>query len=46
MASQKYSSTLLLPRKLPLSGFKATNLSEKVEEEELPFYNRDDYYPM
>lgn len=47
MASQKYSSLVTLPpREFPSSGFKVINSSEKVEEEQLPFYNRDDYYPM
>jgi serine/threonine-protein kinase SRPK3 len=48
MASQKYSSPvrLLPPRKFPSSGFEVIDPSQMVEEERLPFYNRDDYYPM
>ncbi|KAH8585940.1 kinase-like domain-containing protein [Bisporella sp. PMI_857] len=48
MASQKYSSqaTLLLPRQFPSSGFEVIDPLQMVEEERLPFYNRDDYYPM
>jgi serine/threonine-protein kinase SRPK3 len=48
MASQKYSSpaTLLRPREFPSSGYEAIDPSQRVEEERLPFYNREDYYPM
>jgi serine/threonine-protein kinase SRPK3 len=48
MASQKYSSavTLLPPREFPSSGFEVIDPSQVVEEERLPFYCRDDYYPM
>ncbi|PSS16520.1 hypothetical protein M430DRAFT_103665 [Amorphotheca resinae ATCC 22711] len=42
MASQK----LLLPREFPSSGFEVIDPSQVVEEERLPFYCRDEYYPM
>ncbi len=35
-----------LPREFPTSGFQVIDPSDKVEEERLPFYNRDAYYPM
>ena len=38
--------TMLLLRQFPLSGFEVINPSQKVEEEQLPFYNHDDYYPV
>ncbi|GAB0139039.1 hypothetical protein EsDP_00007256 [Epichloe bromicola] len=34
------------PRKFPSTGFELIDQSEKVEEERLPHYNRDEYYPM
>ncbi|EXU96711.1 serine/threonine protein kinase domain protein [Metarhizium robertsii] len=34
------------PRKFPSTGFELIDPSEKVEEERLPFYKRDEYYPM
>ncbi|KAK4096811.1 kinase-like protein [Parathielavia hyrcaniae] len=40
------SSPSHLPRDFPTSGFQVIDPSDKVEEENLPFYNRDDYYPM
>ena len=48
MASPKCSSpaTLLQPREFPSSGFEVIDPSQKVEEEQLPFYNQDDYYPI
>ena len=48
IASRKYSGpvTPLPPREFPSSGFAIIGPSQKVEEERLPFYNRDDYYPM
>ena len=48
MASRKYSSpaTQLLVREFPSSGFEVIDPSQKVEEERLPFYSHDDYYPM
>jgi hypothetical protein len=38
--------TLLPPREFPSIGFEVINPSQSVEEERLPFYNRDAYYPM
>lgn len=38
--------SLLPPRVFPSTGFDLIDRSEKIEEERLPFYNRDDYYPM
>jgi serine/threonine-protein kinase SRPK3 len=38
--------TLLPPREFPSSGFEMIDSSQMVEEERLPFYNRNDYYPM
>jgi serine/threonine-protein kinase SRPK3 len=48
MGSQNDSSsaTLLPPREFPSSGFEVIDPSQIVEEERLPFYNHDDYYPM
>ncbi|TPX14840.1 uncharacterized protein E0L32_004949 [Thyridium curvatum] len=48
MARQGSSSapSLLPPRVFPSTGFDLIDRSEKIEEERLPFYNRDDYYPM
>lgn len=34
------------PRQFPTSGFEAIDPSDKVEEERLPYYRREDYYPM
>ncbi|KAL2167291.1 hypothetical protein VTG60DRAFT_1450 [Thermothelomyces hinnuleus] len=34
------------PRVFPTSGFQIIDPSDKVEEEKLPFYERDEYYPM
>ena len=33
-------------RAFPTSGFQVIDPADKVEEEKLPFYNRDEYYPM
>ncbi|KAF4438882.1 hypothetical protein F53441_12703 [Fusarium austroafricanum] len=48
MVSQKFSSlsTPLRPRQFPSSVFEVIGLSQRVEEERLPFYKREDYYPM
>ncbi|PNY27627.1 SRSF protein kinase 3, partial [Tolypocladium capitatum] len=37
---------LLHPREFPSSGFEMIDPSQRIEEERLPFYTRDDYYPM
>jgi hypothetical protein len=34
------------PRDFPTSGFQVIDPSDQVEEERLPFYKRNDYYPM
>ncbi|KAK2757610.1 hypothetical protein FQN54_004579 [Arachnomyces sp. PD_36] len=34
------------PQKFPKSGFAELNPTEKIEEEDLPFYNPEDYYPV
>jgi len=39
-------TALLAPREFPACGFEVIDASQKVEEERLPFYNRDDYYPV
>jgi hypothetical protein len=46
--SQRHSNqvTLLPPREFPSTGFEVINPSQSVEEEQLPYYNRDAYYPM
>ncbi|CAM6001882.1 unnamed protein product [Sphagnum balticum] len=49
MASQQYSDRVLPPlppREFQLTGFEVIEPSQMVEEERLPFYNRDHYYPM
>ncbi len=48
MASPKAPSpvTLLPPREFPSSGFEVIDPSQRVEEERLPFYHPDEYYPM
>ncbi|KAF4465035.1 CMGC SRPK kinase [Fusarium albosuccineum] len=37
---------LRLPRDFPSTGFERIDSSQLVEEEKLPFYRRQDYYPM
>ncbi|KAI1063423.1 hypothetical protein LB506_012808 [Fusarium annulatum] len=44
--SYSKDSALSLPRKYPSSGFEIIDSSVLVEEERLPFYRREDYYPM
>ncbi len=46
--SERHSNpvTLLPPREFPSTGFEVIDPSQSVEEERLPFYNRDAYYPM
>ncbi|KFH44240.1 Serine/threonine-protein kinase-like protein [Hapsidospora chrysogenum ATCC 11550] len=39
-------SSFLQPREFPSSGFEVIDPSQRVEEEKLPFYRSDDYYPM
>ena len=34
------------PRKFPTSGFVALNAAEKIEEEDIPSYIPEDYYPV
>ncbi|KAI5464238.1 kinase-like protein [Mariannaea sp. PMI_226] len=48
MDSRKFSSpsTPLRPRQFPSSGFEVIDPSQRLEEERLPFYKREDYYPM
>jgi len=51
MASQQYSDQVivlppLLPPDFQSTGFEVIDPSQIVEEERLPFYNRDYYYPM
>jgi len=48
MAPQKHSNpVMLLPlREFPSSGFEIIDPSQIVEEERLPFYDHNDYYPM
>jgi len=51
MASQQYSDRVMVlpplpPRAFQLTGFEVIDPSQMVEEERLPFYNRDHYYPM
>ena len=36
----------LAPREFPKTGFEAIDPSQKIEEERLPFYNPEDYYPV
>lgn len=46
-SSQQRSSlsTMLKPREFPSSGFQVIDPSDKVEEERLPFYKPENYYP-
>lgn len=48
MASQQYSThpMALSPRDFQSTKFEVIDPSQMVEEERLPFYNRDHYYPM
>ncbi|EWY87454.1 CMGC/SRPK protein kinase [Fusarium oxysporum NRRL 32931] len=46
MMSRSSASTPSLPRDFPSSGFERIDSSSLVEEEKLPFYRRQDYYPM
>ena len=54
MASQQYSGQAtarpplppLPPRAFQPAKFEVIDPAQLVEEERLPFYNRDDYYPM
>ncbi|KJZ71926.1 hypothetical protein HIM_08682 [Hirsutella minnesotensis 3608] len=48
MDSRKFSrpATTLQPHEFPSSGFEIIDPRQKVEEERLPFYKQDDYYPM
>jgi len=39
-------ATMLPPREFPSSGLEVIDPSQMVEEEQLPFYNRNHYYPM
>ena len=34
------------PRKLPTSGFVELDVTEKIEEEDVPAYVPEDYYPV
>ncbi|KAG7114910.1 SRSF protein kinase 3 like [Verticillium longisporum] len=47
-SSQQFSNlaTPLKPREFPSSGFQVIDPSDKVEEERLPFYKPENYYPM
>ena len=36
----------LRPRVFPSDGFAVIDSTERVEEEQLPYYQRKDYYPM
>ena len=36
----------MVPRKFPSSGFEIIDVSVKVEEETLPFYNPSLFYPV
>jgi len=44
--SQPIAATPQAPRVFPTSGFQVIDPSDKVEEEKLPLYVRDEYYPM
>ena len=43
--SDSASQPGLVPRKFPASGFVKFSHSEKIEEEELPLYVAENYYP-
>lgn len=38
--------SLRRPAHFPSTGFELIDASQKVEEERLPLYKRDEYYPM
>ncbi|GAW24058.1 hypothetical protein ANO14919_136370 [Xylariales sp. No.14919] len=40
------SSPAFTPRKFPSTGFEVIDPDKKVEEERLPFYQMEDFYPM
>lgn len=46
MATHSLAGTHLQPREFPTTGFEVIDPSQKVEEERLPCYDRDEYYPM
>jgi hypothetical protein len=48
MASRQSSTQVMVlpPREFQSTGFEVIDPSQMVEEERLPFYNRNDYYPM
>lgn len=47
MTSKNISTITTLPRRQFLSsGFESIDLSRKIEEEQLPFYEHREYYPM
>lgn len=48
MTSRQFSTqvTVLPPREFQSTGFEVIDPSQMVEEERLPFYNRNHYYPM
>lgn len=43
MLSSKWTST---PREFPTSGFELLDASSKIEEETLPTYSPEKYYPV
>ncbi|KAF4442545.1 hypothetical protein F53441_11706 [Fusarium austroafricanum] len=44
--SHSDASAPRMPREFPSTGFERIDSSSLVEEEKLPFYRRQDYYPM
>lgn len=39
-------ATMAQPRAFPSTGFEIISPDRQIEEERLPFYRREDYYPM
>ncbi|OAA65476.1 protein kinase-like protein [Niveomyces insectorum RCEF 264] len=46
MAGKAAGQTRIPPRQFPTTGFQRIDASEQVEEERLPTYRRDNYYPV
>lgn len=45
-SSSTFSQRPSPPQNFPKSGFAQLDSTRKIEEEDLPFYNPEDYYPV